>query len=149
MKGLTVQKKPSLTADAAELRRRAEVRLKKQRRGTVPPRTDAETQKLLHELQVHQIELEMQNAELLEARDQMEAMVEKYTDLYDFAPVGYLSIDEQGLICEVNLTGAALLGVERSRLIGRRLQYFLSPTSRPVFLAFLDKVFAGVGKTAL
>ena len=146
MKGLTVQKKPSLTADAAELRRRAEVRLKKQRRGTVPPRTDAETQKLLHELQVHQIELEMQNAELLEARDQMEAMVEKYTDLYDFAPVGYFSIDEQGLICEVNLTGAALLGVERSRLIGRRLQYFLSPTSRPVFLAFLDKVFAGSEK---
>jgi PAS domain S-box-containing protein len=146
MKGFTVQKKPSLTADAAELRRRAEGRLKRQRRKTAPPRTDADMQKLLHELQVHQVELEMQNAELLEARDQMEAMVEKHTDLYDFAPVGYFSIDEQGLISEVNLTAAALLGVERSRLIGRRLQHFLSPTSRPVFLAFLDKVFAGSEK---
>jgi len=139
-------KKPNLSADAAELRRRAEGQLKRQRRKTAPPRTDADTQRLLHELQVHQVELEMQNAELLEARDQMEAMLEKYTDLYDFAPVGYFSIDEQGLISEVNLTGAALLGVERSQLIGRRLQHFLSPTSRPVFLAFLDKVFAGSGK---
>ncbi|MDI6451582.1 PAS domain-containing sensor histidine kinase [Anaerobaca lacustris] len=136
--------KPNLSADAAELRRRAEERLRGQQGGT--PRTDADTQRLLHELQVHQVELEMQNAELLEARDQMEAMLEKYTDLYDFAPVGYFSIDEQGLISEVNLTGAALLGVERSRLIGRRLPHFLSSTSQPVFLAFLEKVFAGPGR---
>ncbi|MDI6451581.1 sensor histidine kinase [Anaerobaca lacustris] len=139
-------KKPNLSADADELRRRAEGQLKRQRRKTAPPRTDADTQRLVHELQVHQVELEMQNAELLEARDQMEAMLEKYTDLYDFAPVGYFSIDEQGVISEVNLTGAALLGVERSRLIGRRLQHFLSPTSRPVFLAFLEKIFAEPGK---
>ena len=138
--------KPNLSADAAELRRRAEGQLKRQRRKTAPPRTDADTQRLVHELQVHQVELEMQNAEILEARDQMEAMLEKYTDLYDFAPVGYFSIDEQGVISEVNLTGAALLGVERSRLIGRRLQHFLSPTSRPVFLSFLEKVFAEPGK---
>ena len=146
MKGLAMPKKPSLSADAAGLRRRAEGQLKRQRKIAAAPRTDADTQRLLHELQVHQVELEMQNAELLEARDQMEAMLEKYTDLYDFAPVGYFSIDDQGLISEANLTGATLLGVERSRLIGRRLQHFLSPTSRPVFLAFLEKVFAGSGK---
>ncbi len=139
-------KKPNLSADAAGLRRRAEGRLREQRKSTPPPRADADTQRLFHELQVHQVELEMQNAELLEARDQREAMLEKYTDLYDFAPVGYFSIDEQGLISEVNLTGAALLGVERSRLIGRRLQHFLSPTSQPVFLSFLEKVFAEPGK---
>ncbi len=119
---------------------------REQQRSTAPPRTDADTQRLLHELQVHQIELEMQNAELQGARDQMEALLEKYTDLYDFAPVGYFSMDEQGLILEVNLTGAALLGVERSRLINRRLQRFVAPTSRPIFLAFLEKVFAGPGK---
>jgi len=141
-----MQKKPNTSADAAELRRRAETRLREQRRGTAPPRTDADTQRLLHELQVHQVELEMQNAELQEARDQMEALLEKYTDLYDFAPVGYFSMDEQGLILEVNLTGAALLGVERSRLINRRLQRFVALMSRPIFLAFLEKVFTEPGK---
>ena len=141
-----MQKKPNNSGDAAELRRRAEARLKEQHKSTAPPRTDADTQRLVHELQVHQIELEMQNAELQDARDQMETMLEKFTDLYDFAPVGYFSIDDQGLILDVNLTGAALLGVERSRLINRRLPHFLAPTSRPVFLAFLEKVFAEPGK---
>jgi PAS domain S-box-containing protein len=137
-----MQKKPNTSADAAELRRRAEARLREQRRSMAPPRTDADTQRLLHELQVHQVELEMQNTELQEARDQMEALLEKYTDLYDFAPVGYFSLDEQGLILEVNLTGAALFGVERSRLINCRLQRFVASMSRPIFLAFLEKVFA-------
>ncbi len=84
----------------------------------------------------------MQNNELQEARDKMEALLENYTDLYDFAPVGYFSIDAQGLILEVNLTGAALLGLERSRLIRRRLHNFVDPPSRTLFQAFLKKVFA-------
>jgi PAS domain S-box-containing protein len=138
--------KPNTSADAAELRRRAEARLRKQQKKTAQSRTEADTQRLLHELQVHQIELEMQNAELQNARDEVEAGLEKYTDLYDFAPVGYFSIDEQGLILEVNLTGAALLGVERSRLVNRRLPRFVAPTSRPIFLAFLERVFARTGK---
>ncbi|HSV99292.1 MAG TPA: histidine kinase [Sedimentisphaerales bacterium] len=141
-----MQKKPNRSGDAAELRRRAEVRMREHHRSTVPPRTDADTQRLVHELQVHQIELEMQNVELQGARDQMEAMLEKLTDLYDFAPVGYFSLDEQGRIMEVNLAGAALLGVDRSQLINRRLQQFLAPTSRPIFQAFLEKVFAEPGK---
>ena len=139
-------------ADAAELRRRAEALLRKQqqkkkkKKKTAQPRTEADTHKLLHELQVHQIELEMQNAELQDASEEVDAGLEKYTDLYDFAPVGYFSIDEQGLILEVNLTGAALLGIERSRLINRRLLRFVAPTSRPIFLAFLENVFAVRGK---
>jgi PAS domain S-box-containing protein len=88
----------------------------------------------------------MQNAELRDARDEVEAGLEKYTDLYDFAPVGYFSMDEKGLILEVNLTGAALLGVERARLVKRRFPRFVAPTSRPVFLAFLEKVCTGSGK---
>jgi len=141
-----MQKKPNTSIDAAELRRRAETRLRGQHRSTAPPRTEADMQRLLHELQVHQVELEMQNAEIQGARDQLEAMLERFTDLYDFAPVGYFSIDEQGLILEVNLTGAALLGVERSQLIDRRLQRFLGPTSRAVFLAFLERVFTEPGR---
>jgi len=143
-----MRKKPNTSGDAAELRRRAETRLRGQRGRTAPPRTEADMQRLLHELQVHQVELEMQNAELQGARDQMEAMLEKYTDLYDFAPVGYFSINEQGLILEVNLTGAALLGVERSQLINRPLPCFVASTSRPIFLALMKRVFAEPGKQA-
>ncbi|MEK7677529.1 MAG: ATP-binding protein [Verrucomicrobiota bacterium] len=145
-----MNKKPNPSAVAAQLRRRAEARLrerrKNQRSEAGDPKSAADPQRLLHELQVHQVELEMQNAELQEARDRMETLLEKYTDLYDFAPVGYFSLDEQGRILEVNLTGAALLGVERSRLINRRLPHFVAPVSQPVFLAFLERIFAGPGK---
>jgi hypothetical protein len=85
--------KPTTPAAAAELRRRAEARLSERQRDERP---DPGTQRLLHELEVHQVELEMQNAELQKTRDELEAALENYTDLYDFAPVGYLSIDESG-----------------------------------------------------
>ena len=88
----------------------------------------------------------MQNAELREARDEVETQLGRYTDLYDFAPVGYYSVDEQGLILEVNLTGAALLGVERSRLIKRRLLSFVTPKSLKSLEIFLKEVFAGPEK---
>jgi PAS domain S-box-containing protein len=134
----------------AELYRRAEAQLRKRRKARKLNAADAmsalDTRRLLHELQVHQVELEMQNAELQEGRDRMEMLLEKYTDLYDFAPVGYLSLDEQGRILEVNLSGAALLGVVRSRLINRRLPSFVAPANRPGFLDFLASVFSGAGK---
>jgi PAS domain S-box-containing protein len=139
------RKSNTSAAETAELRDRAEVLLKKQKK-TAPLQTEADTQRLLHELQVHQIELEMQNAELQDSRDTVEVGLEKYTDLYDFAPVGYFSLDDQGLILEVNLTGAALLGLERSRLVKRRLTRFVVPTSRPIFVAFLERVIKGPGK---
>src|SRR5882672_7282508 len=140
-------RKPKTPAAAAGLRRRAEACVRKQRKGQRSAvrgqKSDADSVRALHELEVHQIELEMQNAELQKARDELEVTLEKYTDLYDFAPVGYFSIDQSGVILEANLTGAALLGVERSRLINRRLLLFVSPASQPVFLAFLEKVFTG------
>jgi PAS domain S-box-containing protein len=143
-------KKLSDPGDAAKLRRRAEASLRKRRRSQQAdggrPRSADDTKRLLQELQVHQIELEMQNIELREARDRMEGLVEKYTDLYDFAPVGYFSLDDQGRILEVNLSGAVLLGVERSRLIHQPLLRFVVPASRPTILAFLEKVFAEPGK---
>jgi PAS domain S-box-containing protein len=137
---------------AAGLRRRAEASLR-QRRETRPSvlagRTSTtDSQRLLHELQVHQIELEMQNEELRGARGELEVALEKYADLYEFAPVGYFSLGERGLILEANLTGSTLLGVERSRLIGRSLPQFVDPQSRPGFLEFLKRVFAEAGKQA-
>src|ERR1035441_7350669 len=143
-------KKPNRPREAAELRRHAEARLRKRKRSQQSavgdPKAEADPRRLLHELQIHQVELEVQNAELQDTRDRMEVLLEKYTDLYDFAPVGYFSVDEQGRVLEGNLTGAALLGVERSLLISRRLPRFVVPESQPTFAAFLKRVFAGAGK---
>ena len=100
----------------------------------------------LEKLQVHQIELEMQNAELAESRDRMALLLEKFTDLYDFAPIGYFSLDCQGRILELNLTGASLLGAERTALVKRPLARFVDPASRAVFNEFLAKVFSGADK---
>ena len=75
-----------------------------------------QTLKLLHELQVHQIELEMLNDQLRHSQIDLENSRDKYMDLYDYAPIGYLTLASNGTISTINLTGAALLGVERSKL---------------------------------
>src|ERR1017187_870529 len=143
-------KKPNRPREAAELRRHAEARVRErmshQRSAVGGLKAEGDPRRLVPELQVDQVELEVQNAELQEARNRTEAVREKYTDLYDFAPVGYCSVDDQGLIMEANLTGAGLLGVDRSQIISRRLPPFVAPTSQPIFQAFLERVFAGTGK---
>ncbi len=106
------------------------------------PRLEIDSQRLLHELEVHQIELEMQNAELRLARDEADLVREKYADLYDFAPVGYFTILADGTIRMVNLAGAAIVGMERSRLVGRSFEMLISPARRSTFSAFLEQVFA-------
>src|ERR1019366_1999320 len=137
-----MQKHPNLGLDAARLRRRAEERLREQQPQTGQARTEADMHRLVHELQVHEIELAMQNEELRKARDEMEAGLEKFSDLYDFAPVGYLTLDREGTIREANLTSASLLGIERSRLVKRRFELCVSAADLPAFNAFLAKVFA-------
>lgn len=127
------------------LRHEAELRLKRRRR-KAPASPAGGPAPLVHELRVHQIELEMQNAELEDARERLETALEKYTDLYDFAPAACFTLDEQGLILETNLTGAGLLEIERSRLCGQALQRFVAPPSRRAFKAFLAQVFAGEGR---
>ena len=132
-------KKP--TGDPAQLRRRAEARLREDAAKSAPVQTGEDLQRLVHELQVHQIELEMQNEELHRSRAEVEAWLERYTELYDFAPVGYVTLGRDGAIRQVNLTGARLLGVERARLPGRRLEVFVAEPDRAGVKVFLEKVF--------
>jgi PAS domain-containing protein len=96
----------------------------------VPPE---EAGRLLHELQVHQIELEMQNDELRRAQQELEASRVKYFDLYDLAPVGYFTVSEEGLILEANLRGADLLGVGRNRLTKQPLTRYIVPEDQDVY----------------
>jgi PAS domain S-box-containing protein len=94
-----------------------------------------ESQRLLEELQIHQAELEAQNQELRDAQRQLEASRNRYADLYDFAPVGYASLDEKAVIREINLTGAAMLAIERSRLIGQPFIRYLEKGAVETFLS--------------
>jgi signal transduction histidine kinase len=136
-----MKRKPNPSAAAAELRRHAEARLKILRTPEALPRTSADTKRLVHELQVHQVELELQNAELSRARAEAEANAEKFFDLYDFAPVGYFTFAQQGSVLGVNLTGAALLGVERHQLLNRRFQLWVAPECLKSFNGFLKQTF--------
>ena len=96
---------------------------------------------LVHELQVHQIELEMQNEELKRTKLVAEDALAKYSDLYDFAPVGLFKLNEQGIIWEVNLAGAMLLGVERCNLSKRNFLKFVASKDRASFDDFRKKTF--------
>ncbi|MEO5715809.1 MAG: PAS domain S-box protein [Luteolibacter sp.] len=136
-------KNPKRPDNPVELRRLAELRtLKGKPKNGVPP-AEADSQRLLHELEVHQIELEMQNAELRLARDEAESVRNKYTDLYDFAPVGYFTLSPDSHIRMANLTGASIIGIERSRLLGRSFGQQISPDMRADFTQILKQVFDG------
>lgn len=125
-----------------DLRQQAETKLSQKKYAAIPAK-ETDTLRLLHELHVHQIELDMQNEELVQARAEMETVLREYADLYDFAPVGYFTLARDGAISKVNLAGANLLdaGAERGKLIQRRLGLFVSVEFRPQFSAFLDRVF--------
>ena len=99
-------------------------------------------QRLLQELHIHQIELEIQDEELRETRARLEASTERYTDLYDFAPVGYFTLGHQGEIIQSNLAGARLLGLGRSRLLNCRFEAFVAIADRPSFRTLLTRAFA-------
>ncbi|RRJ96915.1 PAS domain S-box protein [Opitutaceae bacterium TAV4] len=141
-----MKKQPTPPETAHALRRRAEDRLSRRPARKSLTALHADSQRLVQELQIHQIELELQNEELKQAKARVEEGLEKYTDLYEFAPVGYFSLDEKGLILDANLTGSTLLGVERCQLIRRCFQTFVAPRSRPAFDAFFEKIFTGQGR---
>jgi len=125
--------------DSAGLRRRAEVLWRKQsadRRNTSHHGADIpleEALNLLHELEVHQIELEMQNEELRSTQDELAVSHARYFDLYDLAPVGYLTLSEKGLILEANLAAANLLGLERSQFVNQPVTRFIVPDDQDIY----------------
>lgn len=99
--------------------------------------------KLLHELQVHQMELEMQHETLKQARDAEKTTLARYAELFDFAPIAYFNLTLDGRILHTNFCGARLLGDDRGKLIGRRLRDFVRASDQSVFMSFLHNVLCG------
>ena len=121
------------------LRRDAEARLER-KPATQPPQTEA-NQRLQHELEVHEVELELQNEELRISQAELRAALERSSDVFDFAPVGYFGLAADGAIGLLNHDGASLVGLECGELKGRHLQAFLTEPDQPVFNDFLQRVF--------
>ena len=132
--------------ETAGLRRQAEEQLRT-KTTTKPPVVDlAAAQRLLHELEVHQIELETQNAELHSAREELEHAHARYTELFDFAPLGYFILDQRGYIQQTNLVGAQLLGSERSLLDEQPFSRFIAEADgRLFFSSHLEMTLHGQG----
>lgn len=108
-----------------------------------PPLDVLDARRLLQELEIHQIELEMQNRELQKARNEAEEAREIYRDLYDFAPVGYFTLSREGDVLMANLTGAMLLGIERDKLTGCAFTQWIAPNKHEEFGDFLKRVLNG------
>ncbi|MFA6921335.1 MAG: HD domain-containing phosphohydrolase [Gallionella sp.] len=104
---------------------------------------------LLHELQVSQIELEMQNEELRRAHLALEKSRDRYAGLYEFAPAGYLTLTRAGQISEINLTGTTLLGLERNKLLQRRFDHFIVPEDRDRWHLAFVRAIEHTGKTGI
>ncbi|MEP7306227.1 MAG: PAS domain-containing protein, partial [Acidobacteriota bacterium] len=105
-------------------------------------RLSSEESRLLYDLQVHQIELEMQNEELRRAEADLETSRARYFDLYDLAPVGYLTVSEAGLVVEANLTASTLLGVVRGALVQQPMTRFLVAEDQDSYYLFRKRLFA-------
>lgn len=126
------------------LRRKAEEISQKSEAGSPESLTGVpieEASRIVHELRVHQIELEMQNEELRRTHQELAEEHERYLDLYDFAPVGYCTLSEQGQIIESNLTAAAMLDMTRSDLIGQRITRFISDDDQYIFARSMKQLF--------
>ncbi|MBU4371236.1 MAG: PAS domain S-box protein [Proteobacteria bacterium] len=132
------------TGSGKALRRRAEDIFREKAAGmaeNVEALSPDEVRQTLHELRVHQIELEMQNEKLRRAQEEVEDARVRYFDLYDLAPIGHFTLSEAGLILEVNLTAANMLGVARSALVRRRLTSFILPEDRDIYYRYRKLLF--------
>ena len=129
---------PTLPQD---LRQRAEALYRASEAVIQEPTTPEETKQLLHELRVHQIQLEMQNEELRSIQAELDASQTRYFDLYDLAPVGYMTFGEPGLILEANLAAANMFGVARNALIKQPIKLFLFKKDHDLFYLHLQQAF--------
>ena len=139
-------------ADADELRRRAEEQLREKRKMQGAEGSDqgaaVDAARLQHELEVHQIELEMQNQALEAEQERIKHELERYAELFDFAPVGYCNLTSEGTIVMANFSSAKLLGLSRSEMVGRRMGLFVADADRKTFGEHLKATFVtGTGRT--
>jgi PAS domain S-box-containing protein len=107
-----------------------------------------EVRRILHELQVHEVELEMQNEELRTTQQELERVKQKYVDLFDYAPIGYVSLDQQGVVQEANLTMANMLGKVRSQVRGKQLYDFVIESDKDLLFQCLRKAFRSMRETS-
>jgi PAS domain-containing protein len=128
--------------DARVLRQQAEQKLREQQPLAEQPPSEIDHRALVHELQVHQIELEMQNEELGRAEARAHEALDEYTDLFDFAPMGYFQLTQDGVIRGANLAGAALLGLDRSRVVSGRFGAWVAPACLQTFANFRNALLA-------
>ncbi|MDZ7762181.1 MAG: diguanylate cyclase [Desulfovermiculus sp.] len=128
-------------AHAGELRKRAEEKAEAMEPISLSGQLPEEMQQILHELRVHQIELELQNEELRTAQEKIEKSRARYFDLYDLAPVGYATVSEKGLILEANLTAATLLGVPRGALVKQPISRFILKEDQDIYYLHRKKLF--------
>lgn len=130
-------------ATAQALRERAEEQVRKLTLADPTPYTPADALLLLHELQIHRVELELQNEELRNARNALEAALARYTELFDFAPLAYLTVGREGIIKQANQACATLLENAKLTLQGLHIQRFLAPKDRTRFNTFLLELQPG------
>lgn len=107
------------------------------------PATAGDAMALLHELQVHQVELDLQQEELLRSQSELETALRRQADLVERAPVGYMTIDARTVLCEINLAGARLLGATSKELLGLALTSFLTLPSIEALQALLARTRPG------
>lgn len=136
-----MKKEESEFTDVQLLRQKAEEKLLEKSKAKSIPKQETDAKRLLHELQVHQIELEMQNEELRRANEIAETALRKFTLLYDFAPLGYFTLNESGSILDLNFTGAEMLNDKRFSLINNNFKLYVSEESMPVFNEFFWQIF--------
>ncbi|MCA1786415.1 MAG: PAS domain S-box protein, partial [Desulfobacteraceae bacterium] len=127
--------------DMAKLRKRAEEKAGNMEPPSLSVQTPEAIEQMVHKLRVHQIELEMQNEELGRAHAEIEASQARYFDLYDLAPVGYITVSEKGMILESNLTAVTLMGVSRSAMVKQRISRFILKEDQDIYYRHRENLF--------
>lgn len=129
-------------SDGSELRHRAEKQMQTEPAGPeeIDGMSTKDMAKMIHELRVHQIELKMQNEELRRIQEELEEARDRYSHLYDFAPVGYLTVNEKGIVEGANLTFATLMGMERSAVVGKPFSRFIQREDQDVYYLNIQRL---------
>lgn len=136
-----MRKQTTNISDPETLRNMAEKKLKQKVSKHPVPVSESEILRLNNELSVHQIELEIQNEELMNTKQELEATVEKYVDLYEFAPSGYITVGKNKKITDCNHAAAKMLGNQRSNIINKTFDFFIFEESLPELGKFLKDIF--------